>query len=710
LLYFVSKKSRFGFCGGYAGEYFRKLCLKKGITEIEVVAELPKDAKVAVGNVGDISLRGYPFKDDLGRILIPTFSPQDVVDRKNYFGDTEDEFKSGNEVTQRKNWKFWFEHDLAKAWDIYKNGLQEKKPTFHICDPEATSVLAAAKNGEIFLDIETTKEMKLICIGFALGENDVYVVEPSDEFMATLKEAVKHNLVVIHNAMFDAFILRLHGIKIPRIFDTMIAHHRVFPEVEKSLSHCITLYTHLPYHKSEYASQHKIEFFTYNAKDVFALTQIKPKILEAAKKIKAEESIEMANRMIQPYLEMSFKGMRVDFNAVKELSQKAEFHNQQIMRIIKTLAGKLNPLSPKQVKEYLVEVLGFKDVKKTGAADILSLLRKHREPILYAILRYRENMKVLSKLKFEPWLGDRFTCSWKIAGTTTFRLGSSKLLDLWGDNAQNFDKELRKIIIPDDGKVFIQADQSGAEALIVAYLCPQGPYRRLFTENINPHVFLALHLFKEKFEEVLGYKLDDVLELLNKHPKWEEISKVVKESDSWPVRYYFIAKQCNHSLNYNASYKALAINTLLKSGGAVNLSFSEAASFVEKRKRLFPEIQLWHSEIERVVRNYGILRNLFGHPRLFTGWNDNFKEAYAFIPQSTVAQITNYAVIQLYEAGIEVVNNCHDSILIQVSPTEVEEAKKLLTDTLCRELVSPRGEKFKMKCEVKVSDKSWYEA
>ena len=44
----------------------------------------------------------------------------------------------------------------------------------------------------------------------------------------------------------------------------------------------------------------------------------------------------------------------------------------------------------------------------------------------------------------------RNSCTYVVAGTDTFRLGSRKILGKWGNNMQNIEKSLRKIYIPDD--------------------------------------------------------------------------------------------------------------------------------------------------------------------------------------------------------------------------------------------------------------------
>src|SRR5690242_10436940 len=91
----------------------------------------------------------------------------------------------------------------------------------------------------------------------------------------------------------------------------------------------------------------------------------------------------------------------------------------------------------------------------------------------------------------------RNTTQYKIAGTKTFRLSSSKALRRWGGNLQNIEKSMREIYEPDPGKIFVQVDQSGAEALITAYCCEDGQYRELFKNGIKPHSYLGMHLFKD---------------------------------------------------------------------------------------------------------------------------------------------------------------------------------------------------------------------
>lgn len=154
----------------------------------------------------------------------------------------------------------------------------------------------------------------------------------------------------------------------------------------------------------------------------------------------------------------------------------------------------------------------------------------------------------------------RDSCTWKISGTKTFRLASTKILKTYGGNLANIEKSQREIYIPDDGKMLGQRDQSGAEALKVAYLCEAGAFRQLFIHKIKPHVYVALHVFKDiwkkKMRDIVGdipINFDEILstpiQALKSSPYWKELDHLIKESDNWSMseRYYYLAKQTCHS-------------------------------------------------------------------------------------------------------------------------------------------------------------------
>ena len=276
-------------------------------------------------------------------------------------------------------------------------------------------------------------------------------------------------------------------------------------------------------------------------------------------------------------------------------------------------------------------------------------------------------------------------------------------------------------------KVFVQVDQSGAEALIVAYLCRAGKFRDLFLNGIKPHVFVALNLFVEEWSK-MGDKIDNTTLVkclvaeprdLRNVPGWKAIETVIKDSDNWEPsrRYYYLAKQVCHSSNYDIKARTFKLNLLQKSDGAIARSEAECGVMLERYHKLFPEIREWHQDTVAKVKKTSILRNLFGHPRLFTGPKDEseWKKWHAFVPQSTVGAITNYAFAEIQEEiqqekhplDIDLLINCHDSILAQCLPERVNYTAKLLSSKLNRRMVSPRGEEFYMKSEAQAGN-DWY--
>lgn len=319
----------------------------------------------------------------------------------------------------------------------------------------------------------------------------------------------------------------------------------------------------------------------------------------------------------------------------------------------------------------------------------------------------------------------RVSTTYKIAGTKTFRLASTKILGKFGTNLQNLEKGLRRSFIPDEGKIFVQVDQSGAEALIVAYLATDGPFRELFTHKIKPHVYVALRLFKHiwtsKMREARILTSDtafDIEELirtpiseLKEQPLWKSLESIIKDSDSWSLqeRYYYLAKQTCHSGNYGVGANMFRMNILEKSGGKIVVTKDEAEYFLLTYHSLFPQITEWHERTKRQIERTGMMYNLHGHPFTLTEpsvIDSKWKEMYAWVPQSSVGEITNIAYCQLQEyiekenLPYDLLANTHDSYLVQCPVGEERNAAKLMQHFIEQSFKSPvDGIEFTMRSE-----------
>jgi hypothetical protein len=244
-------------------------------------------------------------------------------------------------------------------------------------------------------------------------------------------------------------------------------------------------------------------------------------------------------------------------------------------------------------------------------------------------------------------------------------------------------------------------------------LCRAGRFRALFEAGIKSHTYLACHLFTAEFleyglqEEWLASDVD--FKAVKAHTKWKAVAEAIAKSD---IKYY-MAKQTCHSANYRVGAKTFCLSMLKNSGGKVNLKPEDGKRLLDTYYRLFPEILEWHSEIDSEVKRNRCLRNLQGFERKFYSYiEEDGREAYAFKPQSTVGSITNIAFslignyITRKELNWFVLNNKHDSILLQVPDNEVDEACSVLSYFMEAPLVGRDGANFFMKSECSIG-KNW---
>lgn len=321
-----------------------------------------------------------------------------------------------------------------------------------------------------------------------------------------------------------------------------------------------------------------------------------------------------------------------------------------------------------------------------------------------------------------------------------------------GSNLQNIEGSMREIYVPDGydisleskyaeyqrtkniniftpeeaarTKILVNRDQSGAEALIVAYLTKHGLYRDLFLHGIKPHVYVALIVFTDIWQTELNKihsgdlkpNAAEILSLpivrLTSHPHWKTLDKLIRSSDSWSNdrRYYYISKQIVHASSYGMKAGMFQINTLEKSRGAVVISKKDAEKYLDIFHSTFPEIRQWHKEIERQLNDCRMLFNLQGFPRFF--WSSTYKypeallkEAYAFIPQSTVACITRQAYIDLQKyieettKDWDLLNDNHDSFMSQVPLLDERDAATKMKEYIEPQLVGADGSIFNMRSE-----------
>lgn len=447
----VTTANRLGFAQGSVWDWYRDYILKGCDYEIvDASSKISGDRIVLSGTIPmrllspDLDIfraRGtiYQYK---GKPAIVTFDLQEAYDFKSQTQDQddgkEDPFSKDRTKTQHSNWLFWIRADTAK---ILRPTLGTPSVPKVLIRPNLaayTKHLLSTQGKVVYLDIETDIQSDTLdCIGLYIeGDNNVVVVpiyNPDGKlaydalsvmkYMAALSYVLRHNKVVIHNAMFDLLYLASHyrvtfGAD---IFDTMVAQKRCYPEVEKSLGHAISLWTDQPYHKDEHAANRSREsaerLFNYNAKDIWSMRLVyKAQLAHMEKDGGLTSSVNQANASVYPYLLSCLKGLRVDVSKWAGLKIAKDRRITQIRRIISLLIGdtKFNPDSPAQLVKYFHTKLSYKVVARTntgapslGATALYDLALKYPNPLIQTIIYYRHLVKARSNLNFNnliyPW-------------------------------------------------------------------------------------------------------------------------------------------------------------------------------------------------------------------------------------------------------------------------------------------------------------------
>lgn len=402
------------------------------------IALLGRQAAAKFG--ADINKHGYPHFA-YGKPAVVAYYPQDCCDHRNIEGlddDDDDEQMSDRDIkdaapTRRANYRFW------TRWHVRKLLFTERQnhPKIIIKHypnlDQLSSLLNSTNNEDLYIDIETSRVHRCItCIGLSTTSiwPTIYVVpvylyngnlaySNFATFYKALVNAFLHNTIVGHNISgFDLLVLRaFYKFPLPpNSYDTMLANHRCFPDIEKSLAHVISQWTWLPYHKDQnieaYSMSTQEQGWNYNAKDVYALKLIKDAQLKYATTIPGlPASIAQANSMILPYISNSIQGLHLNRAQLQITSAQLSIATRQYERIASILVGKpFNPRSPDQCKKFFHDQLNYPiqayteaRKPKLGKKQLHQLLIKTNNPLIRVILKHRKVAKDNSMLESELW-------------------------------------------------------------------------------------------------------------------------------------------------------------------------------------------------------------------------------------------------------------------------------------------------------------------
>lgn len=576
------------------------------------------------------------------------------------------------------------ENDLKRALQQSRFPEIRRTDRNFIINPSFSVVmdfLGCIEQGDVITFDTETVDKNLRCLGIATDPINAICIPFSrqlvpmghgawtDEERSAIVEKLREILEdpeigkVAQNFPFDwRVVLENLGIEVQGlVMDTMVASHCCYSELPKSLDFLTSTYTEIPYY-ADYDSGSDLSTWTYNCWDCVATYEVYLKMVDELKTLKVEDFYKtFAEPVMVALAKAGRRGVYVDLELRQKMIQEYEDEIQRIKEELSKAAGfELNPNSPKQMKEFLYESLKLDKRRSrktgkvtTGEEALLKLMAKYPKyaDTLRLCLDYRQKVKFLGTfLKTEVGEDSRMKTSYNATGTKTGRISSSQTVFGEGGNLQNIPKgEIRRIFSAPEGKVLVKADLSQAEARATAWFAG---IRKLIERFQDPT--FDIHIFNASL--IWGI------------PE----SQVDKETRRK-------AKSVVHGSNYRVSARTSAQIT----GEPYNLVRVAFKKYHEQ----MPELRQWWSDIEATLKRTRKLRTPHGRLRVFLDRLDSagFRSAYAFLPQSTVGDIINWAFYRLEERlpkGAFPVLQVHDEIVVECRENQVPQVIEIMREEM----------------------------
>ena len=630
----------------------------------------PTEAPAPKKGSGQLSLFGG---------MEPAPAPKNANSQANLFAEFTDNGQGDAEFSSLTSLK-------STVYDYQLIDNEEKRKDF----------LQIIKTKEIFsLDTETTGTdpitAELVGMSFSFAKNQAfYVPVPADRHEAEkivneFKEVLENptTLKVGQNIKYDMIVLSNYGVEVQGpMFDTMIAHYVLQPELRHNMDYLAEIYLH-------YQTIHIEELIgskgknqgnmrdlspeavcNYACEDADITLQLKEVLEKELKDNGADRlfyDIEMPLVPVLAYMERN--GVCVDTEALKETSRHFTARMKQIEEEVHQMAGmEFNISSPKQVGEVLFDKLKITDkAKKTKTGQYVtseevleSLKNKHQ--IVEKILDYRGLKKLLSTYidalpqLINPRTGKIHT-SFNQTVTATGRLSSSNP-NLQNIPIRNEDgKEIRKAFIPEEGCEFFSADYSQIELRIMAHLSGDKNMIEAFQEGDDIHASTASKVYKIGLDEVTR----------------EQRSK---------------AKTANFGIIYGISVFGLAER--------MNVPRSEAKELIEGYFQTYPQVKEYMDMSIAKARENGYIETIFGRKRFLPDISSHnavvrgYAERNAINApiQGSAADIIKVAMINIYrrfkdeDIRSKMILQVHDELNFSVYPEEKEKVQHIVIEEM----------------------------
>ena len=376
------------------------------------------------------------------------------------------------------------------------------------------------------------------------------------------------------------------------------------------------------------------------------------------------EEIEMP--LVFTLYDMEKNGVKIEAEALKLYGDQL---GDKIVELEKEIYEDANETfninSPKQLGVVLFENMKIPGGRKTKtgystAADVLEKLAPEY-PIVAKILEYRQ----LTKLKstYADGLAGYIQEDGRIHGkfnqtvTATGRISSTE------PNLQNIPvrvelgRMIRKVFVPEEGYVFVDADYSQIELRVLAHCSGDEQLIKAYREEADIHRITASQVFHVPFDEVTDLQRRN-------------------------------AKAVNFGIVYGISSFGLSQD--------LSITRKEAAKYIEDYFHTYPGIKAFLDDAVAHAKENGYVKTLFGRrrpvPELASSnfVQRSFGERVAMNApiQGTAADIMKIAMIgvnkRLKEQKLKsrLVLQVHDELLIEAYHAEIDTVKEILREEM----------------------------
>ena len=550
----------------------------------------------------------------------------------------------------------------------------------------------------ISVDTETSSlnplEANLVGISFSYAPNKACYIPLEHKNVKSLKKELVLKKIksiledpsikkVGQNIKFDFIILKMCGIKIYPIEDTMLISYTLDAGVNRhnldTLSEIHLNHKTITYKDLVGSGKNKLNFSDieldkateYAAEDADVTLRLYNHLKERLDREKLNKVYETFEKpMVELLSKIEINGIKVDSIYLRKLSKKFEEKLRKIEQKIYSIVGReFNIASPKQLGEIIYNELKIAKLKKTKKGSLATnanvledlALTGHSFPKL--ILEWRQ----ISKLKntYSDALQDhiskktkRVHSSFLLAATNTGRLASSD------PNLQNIPikseegREIRKSFIADKKNILISADYNQIEMRILADMADVKQLKKAFKNNEDIHNLTASQVFNVPINKVN----DDL----------RRKAKTINFGIIYGITQYGLAKQ-------------------------ISVSNQEALDFINSYFKKFPEIKDYMNSTINSCRKTGYVSNIFGRRIHLRGINDknfsvrSFQERAAINApiQGSAADIIRLAMIKINKLieddkklETKMLLQIHDELIFECLEKNKEYVKKIIKDAM----------------------------